>query len=229
MPEARSKHCLRLLQAELSAAARMENGPAQDLHRTHGKMAIEDTLRKIEALLASTDLREVDTTVGHLLMTTGHHHLRHQENDDLTGVMELTGATVIFLSRRATGDILCRTCLGTAAIEVTDVGHLQQAMSTSRATRTVHGDRASLMTDNDVALEILETREKAMQMIDRIGVETIETDQATRGILVGTGGMVGHGLGVQSVGIGTATTETMTSIEDDSIHVLHARIWTMHR
>jgi methyl coenzyme M reductase gamma subunit len=85
------------------------------------------------------------------------------------------------------------------------------------------------MTDNDVALEILETREKAMQMIDRIGVETIETDQATRGILVGTGGMVGHGLGVQSVGIGTATTETMTSIEDDSIHVLHARIWTMHR
>lgn len=205
----------------------MANGQVQDHPHTHGRTAIEDMRPKIEAHLVGSDTPEVVDMIDARPMTTDPHLLHHQEEiDDRTGVTAQMRVKVIFLHHLVRVDTLYQTSLATAAQREANSGEaaLQLAMSTYQATLKVRDGHESLMTGSDVVRATPEILEKVRQMIEEIGVQptvteiATEDDQATPETLVGTEETAGHGREVPSVGIGTATTGTTTSIGGVSHH-----------
>jgi len=194
----------------------MANGMAQARHHhTHGRAGTEDICRKIEGRLVSIGLREMVTTDGRPLTTTGRLHRHLRDNEARLGAMEPVDGTPT-----SHHDLVMalQTYLATAPMAVTVVAEVVPllAMCTFPATTTAHDDHVNRTTDNDEALEIPATPEMAITMIGQIAVEPteteIESDQVIRETLREIGGTAERDPGVRSAEIGTATIATTTSI-----------------
>ena len=194
----------------------MANGMAQARHHhTHGRAGTEDICRKIEGRLVSIGLREMVTTDGRPLTTTGRLHRHLRDSEARLGATEQVDGTPT-----SQHDLVMalQTYLVTALMAVTVVAEvvLLLAMCTFQATMTAHDDHVNRTTGNDEALEIPVILEMAITMIGQIEVEPteteIESDQVIRETLPGIEGTAERAQEVRSAEIGTATIEVMTFI-----------------
>jgi hypothetical protein len=220
----RSKRYLQLLRVVLLEEGLMANGPAQVHRQMHGRTATVDMRPKIAGRLVSTVLLEVTMTVADLAMTTDHPRHRRLEGEDRRGVTGQMGDKPIYRLHLAQVIISFRMCPATVPMEVTVavavvvvvvMQVLQPVTSISQVTMA-QDDHVSPTTGNGEAHATPATPERDITMRGRIaaGATVIETasEAAIRETLDEIGERAGRAHAVQSVGIGTVTPETTTSI-----------------
>jgi len=173
----RSKHFLQPPPVAQSAELQTANGQAKDHPQIPGRMAIEDTLHKIEAHQASIEDHEAAMIVD-LLMTTGHlrHHLAREG---------LIGAMATSQHHHLMGDTHYRQShdMGLTVVTIDDLDPQLLTLTSLAMGEKVPEDRVSRMIDHEEAHAILVPHGTDRQMIVTEAIEiATENDRTILGI-----------------------------------------------